>query len=122
MILEINGFDIVPFIGENGIKWSWNGIDSPKAGRAMNTLMYRGLLAIKARADIECLWMPKEKAVELHQKIMPEYVTVRTDTIPWISGTVTKTMYSNNVSQTLLTEYTDGTKEYGDLQFPLIER
>lgn len=122
MIFEIDGFNIVPFIGEGGIKWSWNGVDGPDAGRAMNALMYRGLVAIKARCDVSCLWMPKDKAVALNKKIMPEYVTVRTDTVPWEDGIVTMQMYSNNVASTCLTEYTDGTKLYGDVQFPLIER
>ena len=31
-------------------------------------------------------------------------------------------MYSNNLAATCLTEYTDGTKLYGDVEFPLVER
>lgn len=122
MVFTINGFNIVPYIGEDGIKWQWNGVDGPDAGRTIDATMHRGLVAIKARADISCLWMPKAEALALHAAIMPEYVTVVTDTIPWISGTVTKQMYSNNGSSNVITEYTDGTKLYGDVQFPLIER
>lgn len=122
MVFEINGLDIVPYISEESIKWSWSGVDGPNAGRAMNAFMYRGLVAIKSRCAVGLFWMPKETALQIHRAIMPEYVTVRTDTIPWESGTVTKTMYSNNVSQTCLTEYSDGTKLFGDLEFPLVER
>lgn len=122
MIFEIDGVNIVPYISENGIKWSWNGIDSKDAGRDMSGLMRRGRVAVKARCDVACLWMTKAAARRVHQAIMPEYVTVRTDTIPWRSGTVTLTMYSNNVEQILSTEYTDGTQLYSDFEFPLIER
>lgn len=122
MVFLIDGFDIVPFIGENGIKWTLQGIDSPTAGRSMDTFMQRGLLGYKARGDISCLWMPKEAACALLQKLMPEFVQVVTDTIPWISGETTLEMYSNNIPATCLTEYTDGTKLYGDVTFPLVER
>lgn len=122
MVFTIDGFDIVPYIGEDGLKWTANGIDSKDAGRAMDMLMYRGLLGYKARCDVGCLWMDKNDAYNLLQKLMPEYVTVETDTIPWRNETVTLTMYSNNFGGTCLTEYTDGNRLYGDVVFPLVER
>lgn len=122
MTFTIDGFDIVPYVGENGIKWKANGIDSSDAGRAMDMLMYRGLLGYKARCEVSCLWMDRATAKTLLQKIMPEFVTVVTDTIPWETGTQTLTMYSNNFGATCLTEYSDGTKLYGDVEFPLVER
>lgn len=122
MKFTIDGYDIVPFIGENGIKWQANGIDSPDAGRTQDMTMYRGLLGYKAKCQVACLWMDKSDALTLLQHLMPEYVTVVTDTIPWINGEWTMTMYSNNLAATCLTEYTDGTKLYGDVEFPLVER
>lgn len=116
------GINIVPFIGENGINWTANGIDSDDSGRAQDMKMYRGLLGYKAKGKISCLWMDKDDALTLMQAIMPQYITVITDTIPWLSGTRTLEMYSNNFGATCLTEYTDGTKEYGDVEFPLVER
>lgn len=122
MIFTIDGLNIVPYIQEDGVDWTPNGVDGPDAGRAMNALMYRGLITHKARADVTCLWMPKDVAVQLYAKLMKEYFTVVTDTVPWISGTTTMSMYSNNAKCKLSTEYTDGTKVYSDLAFPLIER
>lgn len=116
------GINIVPFIGEDGIKWTANGIDSDDAGRTQDLLMHRGLLGYKAKAQVSCLWMDKTDAYALMQAIMPEFITVVTDTIPWLSGTQTLVMYSNNFASTCLTEYTDGTKLYGDVEFPLVER
>lgn len=117
-----SGLDIVPFIGENGIQWQRNAVDSADAGRDMTAKMHRGLVAYKARGDIACLWMRKADTIALLQAIAPQYITVVTDTVPWVSGTVTMEMYSNNQKATCLTEYTDGHKLYGDVEFPLIER
>ena len=117
-----NGLSIVPYIGENGIKWTANGIDSDDAGRTQDLLMHRGLIGYKAKCQVACLWMDKTDIGPLLQAIMPEYITVVTDTIPWMSGTQTLEMYSNNFGATCLTEYTDGAKLYGDVEFPLVER
>lgn len=122
MVFTIDGLDIVPFIAEDGVDWTPNGVDGPDSGRAMNALMYRDLITHKARADITCLWLKKEEAVALYGRLMRKYVTVVTDTVPWINGTVTMEMYSNNAKIKLSTEYTDGTQLFSDLQFPLIER
>lgn len=122
MVFTIDGFNIVPYIGENGIKWQANGVDSDDAGRTQDLTMYRGLLGYKAKCQVACLWMDRATASTLLQKLMPEFVTVVTDTIPWMTGTQTLTMYSNNFGATCLTEYTDGTKQYGDVEFPLVER
>ena len=119
---SVDGIDLVPFIGEEGLDWQANGIDSPDAGRALDMTMYRGLLGYKAKCQVACLWMGKEDAERVMQAIMPEFVTVVTDTIPWETGTKTLTMYSNNIKAKCLTEYTDGTKLYGDVEFPLVER
>ena len=121
MIFEIDGFNIVPYIGENGIKWQANGVDGPEAGRTMDARMHRGLVAIKAKCDVSCLWMDRKKAHDLMQALFPETVVVRTDTCPWIDGVTTFEMYSNNIGATCLTEYTDGKKLYGDVTFPLVE-
>ena len=118
----VTGLDIVPFIGEDGLLWTANGIDSDDAGRTMDTLMHRGLLGYKAKCQVSCLWMDKADAEAVMQAIMPEFITVVTDSIPWASGTQTLTMYSNNIAAKCLTEYSDGNKLYGDVEFPLVER
>ena len=86
MVFTIDGLDIVPFIAEDGVDWTPNGVDGPDAGRAMNAKMYRGLITHKARADVSCLWLKKEDVVLLYNKLMKEYFTVVTDTVPWIKS------------------------------------
>ena len=85
-------------------------------------LMHRGLLGYKAKCQVACLWLDKADIQPLLAAIMPEYITVITDTIPWKNGEQILTMYSNNFGATCLTEYTDGNKLYGDVEFPLVER
>lgn len=116
------GINLVPYIGEEGLDWQWNAVDGPETGRVMSALMERALIAFKDKCEVSLLWMPKETAVMIHKALMVKFLTVITDTIPWEEGTVTKTFYANNGKQACLTEYTDGTKLYGDLTFPLIER
>lgn len=118
----VTGLNIVPHIGEDGLLWTANGLDSDDAGRNMNGDMERGLIGYKAKCNVSCLWMDKAEAGALMRAIMPEFITVITDTIPWVDGTVTLTMYSNNIAAKCLTEYSDGTKLYGDVEFPLVER
>ena len=122
MVFEIDGHDIVPFIGENGIKWTWQGVDGPKTGRNLNGDMDRDLIGLKARCDVALLWVKKADVVNINSWIQPKFVTLRTNTCPWKSGTYTFTMYSNNVSAVLEEEYTDGTQIFNDMAFPLIER
>lgn len=116
-----SGLNIVPWIAENGVQWTRNGIESPDAGRTLDMTMHRGLLGFKAKAEVACVWMNQADVATLLNAIAPETVTVTTDTLPWTTSTVTMTMYSNNNKGTILTEYTDGTKLYGDVVFPLVE-
>ena len=122
MVFTIDGFNIVPFLGEDGVKWTVSGLDSEDAGRVADGLMFRGLIGYKAKCEVSCLWVDKAHIKPLFDAIMPEYVMVVTDTVPWIEGIAVMQMYSNNIGATLLTEYSDGTKVYGDLEFPLVER
>lgn len=122
MVFEVNGLNFVPFIGEDGIKWTWQGVDGPKTGRNLNALMDRDLIGLKGRCDVTLLWVKKDDIVAINEAIQPKFVTVRTDTCPWKTGVQTFEMYSNNVSATLEEEYTDGTQIFDDMSFPLIER
>ena len=116
------GLSIVPWLVENGFSWTANGLDSEEAGRALDGTMYRGLKGYKAKCEITCGWMTQEDSEALLSAIMPEFVTVVTDTLPWTNETVTMEMYSNNMKATCLTEYSDGERLYGDVEFPLVER
>ena len=117
---KINGNDILPYIAEDGIKWQRNDIESPDAGRTLDGLMHRGRVAMKVRLDITCKPLTSSQAMTLLRLIEPEYVTVQyTDPV---DGSVTRTMYSNNIPATAATVYPDGTALWEGITFPLVER
>ena len=53
-VLFINGHDYSDFVAEDGYQWEDNDIDGNGAGRAMDTMMDRDLLADKTKLQISC--------------------------------------------------------------------
>ena len=119
MVLEIDGFDLTPYIVAGGVKWGRNDMESPKAGRTMDGQMHRDRIGMKVRLDVTCKPLATEDTKILLHAIFPEYVMVRyTDPM---EGIVTKKMYSNNVPASHWTHYDDGTDIWDGIAFPLIE-
>ena len=112
--------DMTPYIASGGVKWSRSDIDSPSTGRTLDGLMHRGRVATKIRLDITCRPLKASELSIVLTAIYPEYVTV-TYTDP-MSGTVTKTMYSNNNPASYLFKRPDGTEWWSGITFPLVER
>lgn len=122
MVLSINGIDMLPYIARQGLKWSRNDIDGPNAGRSsMDGSMIRDRVSVKARLDITCRPLTSSEKKIVFQAIYPEFVTV-TYTDPISDETVTKMMYSNNISASFLMRKSDGTEWWSGITFPLIER
>ena len=118
----INGYDILPFIKDRGIKWSRNDVDGDNAGRVLgNANMQRDRLAIKVRCDLECRPLGTAEIQRLLAAIEPVFVTVQQNIDPRI-GTSTRVMYSNNATVVIGTVYDDENDLYEDLTFPLIEQ
>lgn len=120
MILEINGLDMLPFLDGKGIKWTRNDLDGAEAGRTMDGRMHRARVGSKARLDLTCKPLTTSQARAVLNAIYPEYVTVRyTDPM---EGTVSKTMYANNIPATAARLQEDGTVLWEGIAFPLVER
>lgn len=118
----VNGYDILPFIKDRGIKWSRNDVDGDNAGRVLgNANMQRDRLAIKVRCDLECRPLGTAEIQRLLAAIEPVFVTVQQNIDPRI-GTSTRVMYSNNATVVIGTVYDDENDLYEDLTFPLIEQ
>lgn len=111
---------MTPYIASGGVKWSRNDIDSVNTGRTLDGLLHRGRVATKIRLDITCRPLKASELSIVLTAIYPEYVTV-TYTDP-MSGTVTKTMYSNNNPASYLFKRPDGTEWWSGITFPLVER
>lgn len=120
MNLKINGFDILPFVEDNGIKWQRSDLDNSDAGRTMDGRMWRGRVATKIRLDITFLPMKDEDIKTILNLLLPEFVTVQY-TDPMFGERVV-TMYSNNITAGLSTIYNKEIGMWGSFTAPLIER
>lgn len=116
----INGVSIIKYIAEDGIKWQRNDIESEDAGRTLDGVMHRDRVTSKVRLDIKCRPLKSSEAMAVLAAIKPEFVTVRY--IDPQDGSVTRTMYSNNIPALCATVYPDGSAVWKGLEFPLIER
>ena len=118
--LEIDGFDIAPYIKQKGLKWSRNDIDSAKAGRNLAGTMNRGRVVTKVKLEISCSPLSQSVSHMILNLIYPEYVTVHY--IDPMLGERTAQFYSNNVPVTFNSQSTDGELLWDDISFPLVER
>lgn len=119
----INGFNILPYVAEDGIKWSRNDVDGDNAGRVLNLAkMQRDRLAIKMRHDFTLRELTTQELRQIYRAIEPVFVTVQYDGSATSDTAVTRVMYSNNMSGTLAEVYDEETDLHKNITFPLIEQ
>ena len=116
----VNGVSLLNYLAEDGIKWTRFDVEAPDTGRTLDGVMHRGRVATKVRLDVTCRPLTSAEASVVLRAILPEYVTVRY--IDPQDGSVTRTMYSNNIPTLCSQVYSDGTCLWTGLTFPLIER
>ena len=119
-LFTVNGLNLLPYLSEDGLRWTRFDVEAPDTGRTLDGVMYRGRVASKIRLDVRCRPLNTREMQLVLQAILPEYVTVRY-TDPQ-DGSVTRTMYSNNIPTLCATVYDDGTARWEGLEFPLIQR
>ena len=116
----INGVSLLNYLAEDGIKWTRFDVEAPDTGRTLDGVMHRGRVASKVRLDITCCPLKSSEAMTVLNAIKPEFITVRY--IDPQDGSITRTMYSNNIPTICVTVNPDGTAIWKGLTFPLIER
>ena len=116
----INGVSLLNYLAEDGIKWTRFDVEAPDTGRTLAGVMHRGRVASKVRLDITCCPLKSSEAMTVLNAIKPEFITVRY--IDPQDGSITRTMYSNNIPTICATVNPDGTCIWKGLTFPLIER
>ena len=116
----VNGISLLNYLAEDGIKWTRFDVEAPDTGRTLDGVMHRRRVASKVRLDITCRPLKDAEAMAVLSAIKPEFVTVRY--IDPQDGSVTRTMYSNNIPTICATVNPDGTAFWKGLSFPLIER
>ncbi len=119
---RVNGVDLLPYVAENGIRWTRFDVEAPDTGRTLDGVMHRGRVAKKVRLDVSCRPLLSSEAAVVLAAIEPEYVTVQY--VDPMDGLTVKTMYSNNIPVTCSTVFddVDRTARWRDLTFPLVER
>lgn len=117
--IMLDSDEITRFIAEKGVKWSFQIIEGPGAGRAMTGKMILDYVADKVRLDVSCRDLDEEEVHQLLQ-ILKRRVFHVSYKDPQI-GLCTKEMYTNNYSATLETYYDNGGEDWSGLTFPLIE-
>lgn len=120
MYIRVNGMDIMPYLDENGFKWSRNDLDSSDAGRTLDGIMHRGRITTKARLDLTFKPLPEEQMHTVMQLLYPEYVTVEYSDP--LFGERSARMYSNNINTTLRVSYNARKGLWNSFSAPLIER
>ena len=119
-VFTVNNVNLLPYIVEDGLKWTRFDVEAPDPGRTLDGVMHRGRVAVKVRLDVTCRPLTASEAATVLGAIAPEFVTVRYEDP--MQGSVSKTMYSNNIPALCATVYPDGTARWEGLAFPLIER
>ena len=119
-IFTVNNINLLPFIQEDGLRWTRFDVEAPDTGRTLDGRMHRGRVAVKIRLDVTCRPLTSAEAAIVLGAIAPEFVTVQYEDPMF--GPVTKTMYSNNIPALCATVYEDGSALWQGLEFPLIER
>lgn len=118
----IDGFDIAPWIAENGVKWQRADVDGPNAGRSLSGDAIRDRKAIKGRMDITIRPLYYREAMTLQNLILPEFVTVQWPDL--LYGDVSLVFYSNNTNCTYgmaIGEDIDSML-INDITFPLVRK
>ena len=119
-VFTVNNINLLPFIQEDGLRWTRFDVEAPDTGRTLDGRMHRGRVAVKIRLDVTCRPLTSAEAAVVLSAIAPEFVTAQYEDPMF--GSVTKTMYSNNIPALCATVYEDGTARWEGLEFPLIER
>ena len=112
--------DITPFIAWQGLTFSRNDVDAPKAGRDMTGTMHRGRVAIKEKMEVTTVPLTRAQSAMIQNLLIPETFLVRVTPYPRTNQTQVMNMYSNNVKVTYVIHRANG-EDIQTLSFPLVE-
>lgn len=122
-ILKFDGVDFTWILGEGGIKWSRNDLDSQKTGRNLNGEMGRKRVAVKRKLVFDnCKRMTTAQIRALNAAIYPPML--RVTFLDAITGEpYTGTFYGSTVEATTQIYDAASDETYWDgASFSLIER
>lgn len=119
-VLFINGHDYSDFVAEDGYQWEDNDIDGDGAGRAMDTMMDRDLLADKTKLRISCRDLLQSESSAILTDIKQEFYEATV--LDACKGEITCQMYTSSRKAAIAVIRDDGEVVWSGLSFPMIER
>ena len=119
-VLFINGHDYSDFVAEDGYQWEDNDIDGDGAGRAMDTMMDRDLLADKTKLRVSCRDLLQSESSAILTDIKQEFYEATV--LDACKGEITCQMYTSSRKAAIAVIRDDGEVVWSGLSFPMIER
>ncbi len=119
-VLFINGHDYSDFVAEDGYQWEDNDIDGDGAGRAMDTMMDRDLLADKTKLQISCRDLLQSESSAILTDIKQEFYEATV--LDACKGEITCQMYTSSRKAAIAVIRDDGEVVWSGLSFSMIER
>ncbi len=119
-VLIINGHDYSGFVAEDGYQWEDNDIDGDGAGRAMDTMMDRDLLADKTKLQISCRDLLQSESSAILTDIKQEFYEATV--LDACKGKITCQMYTSSRKAAIAVIRDDGEVVWSGLSFSMIER
>ncbi len=119
-VLIINGHDYSGFVAEDGYQWEDNDIDGDGAGRAMDTMMDRDLLADKTKLQISCRDLLQSESSAILTDIKQEFYEATV--LDACKGEITCQMYTSSRKAAIAVIRDDGEIVWSGLSFSMIER
>lgn len=119
-VLIINGHNYSGFVAEDGYQWEDNDIDGDGAGRAMDTMMDRDLLADKTKLQISCRDLLQSESSAILTDIKQEFYEATV--LDACKGEITCQMYTSSRKAAIAVIRDDGEVVWSGLSFSMIER
>lgn len=119
-VLFINGHDYSDFVAEDGYQWEDNDIDGDGAGRAMDIMMDRDLLADKTKLQISCRDLLQSESSAILTDIKQEFYEATV--LDACKGEITCQMYTSSRKAAIAVIRDDGEVVWSGLSFSMIER
>lgn len=119
-VLIINGHDYSGFVAEDGYQWEDDDIDGDGAGRAMDTMMDRDLLADKTKLQISCRDLLQSESSAILTDIKQEFYEATV--LDACKGEISCQMYTSSRKAAIAVIRDDGEVVWSGLSFSMIER
>ena len=118
--LRLNGFDVLPYIKDKGLRWEEIDIEGRNAGKTLDGKDHPDTLSKKRSLQIDCGGMNLAAANQLLNAISPDTFILETDIDPKY-GTTSFEVKCKRKPATCLAVDKSGATLWDDISFPINE-